>query len=137
MSEQIEHQGVVTEIGATGVVVKIMQTAACSACGARSSCMASESSEKFIEAQPLTEMQIGDEVQVRVARKLGFKAVLLAFVLPFLLLFGTVALLSLLTELNDGLIGTIALCTLLPYYLLVRLFRGKIEKQFVFYSEKK
>lgn len=136
MPEKIEHLGVVQSVSPTGVSIRIVQNAACSTCSASKMCMASESKEKIIEAQPLGDMQAGDEVRVVIERRLGFKAVLLAFVLPFAIVISIVALLSRFTPMNDGLIGTIALLALIPYYIVIALLKNKLKKQFVFYADK-
>ena len=136
MAEKIEHEGVVTKISPEGVQVLITQNSACSTCAAGSSCMAAERKEKIIDALPLNEMQVGDAVKVTVERRLGFKAVLLAFVIPFAIVITIVALLTKLTLLGDGLTGTIALATLIPYYIIIALMKDKLKKQFSFYAEK-
>ncbi len=136
MSEKIEHQGVVQSVNPTGVSIMIVQNAACTTCSASKMCMASESKEKIIEAQPLSDMQAGDEVRVVIERRLGFKAVLLAFVLPFLIVISVVALFSHFSSFNDGVIGTIALLALIPYYILIALLKDKLQKQFAFYADK-
>jgi len=136
MAEKIEHQGIVQSVDKQGVRVVIVQNAACSTCAAGSSCMAAERKEKIIDALPLDDLKEGDEVRVLIERRLGFKAVLLAFVLPFILVISLVALLSRLTDLGDAWAGTIALAALIPYYLVIAFFRDRIKKQFTFYAEK-
>lgn len=136
MAEKIEHQGIVQSVDKQGVRVMIVQNAACSTCAAGSSCMAAERKEKIIDALPLDDLKEGDEVRVLIERRLGFKAVLLAFVLPFILVISLVALLSRLTDLGDAWAGTIALAALIPYYLVIAFFRDRIKKQFTFYAEK-
>ena len=136
MAEKIEHQGIVQSVDKQGVRVMIVQNAACSTCAVGSSCMAAERKEKIIDALPLDDLKEGDEVRVLIERRLGFKAVLLAFVLPFILVISLVALLSRLTDLGDAWAGTIALAALIPYYLVIAFFRDRIKKQFTFYAEK-
>lgn len=136
MAEKIEHQGIVQSVGSGGVQVLIVQNDACSACAAGSTCMAADRKEKIIDAQPLNDMQVGDEVRVTIERRLGFKAVLLAFVIPFAIVITIVALLSEFSSLNDGIVGTIALIAMIPYYIVIALMKEKIKKQFSFYAEK-
>lgn len=136
MAEKIEHVGVVTMVSDEGVRVMITQNSACSTCAAGSSCMAAERKEKIIDALPLSDMQVGDNVIVTVERRLGFKAVLLAFVIPFVIVMITVALLTKYSTLNDGVTGTIALATLVPYYIIIALMKNRLKKQFSFYAEK-
>ena len=90
MAEQISHEGIVVRADSSvrpmRVTVQITQKAACSACKAKSMCTASETMVKEVEAEAMEPMQVGDAVEVMVRKQLGWKAVALAFVLPFLLL---------------------------------------------------
>ena len=117
------------------VRVEIVQQAACAACKAKSMCTASETKVKEIEARMLEPMQAGDRVIVALEKRLGWKAVLLAFVLPFCLLLGLVALLPRWID-NEALVGTIAIASLAPYYLVVKLFGKRLEKQYRFVARK-
>lgn len=133
MSQIIEHTGVIRQIEGNRVQVLITQNSACSACHAKSACMASDSAEKLIEAfSDDTSFKVGDEVMLYGQRALGFKAVLLAFVIPFLLILLALFVLRLFTD-NEALSGTIALATLVPYYIILSLFKDKLKSKFQFY----
>lgn len=135
MSELISHEGVVEQVTSGRVRVRIVQTAACAGCKAKSMCTASETMVKEVDADALEPLQVGDEVLVEVAKRLGWKAVLLAFVIPFcLLLFGVWAL-PYWVE-SEALVGTIAICSLAPYYLILRCFRNSFEAEFRFTARK-
>ena len=135
MSQDIQHQGVVVAVHAEGVQVHIEQTSACSACHAKSMCMASDKQDKYIDCLATEDLQVGDRVSVVVARKMGFRAVLLAFVLPFCLLMGLIALFDMWIA-DERISGTIALCSLIPYYGVLALCKNKMKKYFVFYAHK-
>lgn len=137
MKDTIEHNGIIRKIDGTQVQVLIVQSTACSACHARKACMASESSEKIVDAEAIeADMKIGDEVVVFGQRKLGMKAVLWAFVVPFLCVFATLYISGLLTH-SEAISGTISLGILIPYYLVLSLFKDKIKQQFQFYARKR
>lgn len=123
------------EIRGNLVLVEIVQQAACAACKAKSMCSASESKVKEIEAWILEPMTVGERVEVAVEKRLGWKAVLLAFVLPFCLLLGLVALLPRWID-NEAIVGTIAIVSLAPYYLILKLFNGRLEKEYKFVARK-
>ncbi|MBR1929536.1 MAG: SoxR reducing system RseC family protein [Paludibacteraceae bacterium] len=80
-------------------------------------------------------VNVGDEVVVEVESRLGWKAVLLAFLLPLLVMIVVLLLVS--RWYDDVVSGTAALCSLGVYYILLRLLGGrKIEREFVFVARK-
>ena len=117
------------------VRVQIVQQAACAACKAKSMCSASESKVKEIRAEMLEPMAVGERVEVAVQKRLGWKAVFLAFVLPFCLLMALVALLPRWID-SEAVVGTIAILSLAPYYLVLRLFNKRLEQQYRFVARK-
>ena len=136
MNGLIEHTGVVQAKGEGNVEVLITQSSACSSCHAKGACTAADKSEKLVEAIVLdNNIAVGDVVVVYGQRKLGMKAVLWAFVIPFVVLFVTLLLLQK-TELSEVLRGTISLATLIPYYVILSFFRESLKKEFCFYARK-
>ena len=93
MDELIRHEGIVLAVQDGKALVEIVQTSACSACKARGMCMSAESQEKRIDAVMLEPMAAGDRVEVMVAEKLAWKAVLLAYILPFVVMVAVIGLL--------------------------------------------
>ena len=68
MADIIKHRGIVEKIDGSHIVVRIVQTSACSACSAKGLCNASESKEKQIDVyevnpsyQPLLCKKVGQE----------------------------------------------------------------------------
>lgn len=116
-------------------VVRIAQTSACAACHAAKMCMASESREKRIEARMVEPMNVGDEVEVIVREQAGWLAVLLAYVLPFVLLVAAVAVFGQLGW-SEVQAGTAALLSVAVYYVILRMFRDKLQRQFTFWVRK-
>lgn len=116
-------------------VVRIAQTSACAACHAAKMCMASESREKRIEARMVEPMNVGDEVEVIVREQAGWLAVLLAYVLPFVLLVAAVAVLGQLGW-SEVQAGTAALLSVAVYFVILRMFRDKLQRQFTFWVRK-
>ncbi|MBQ0082143.1 MAG: SoxR reducing system RseC family protein [Paludibacteraceae bacterium] len=132
-NETIRHRGVIIAIKDGVAKVRIMQTSACAECHAKSACTVSDQKEKIIDAEMRhDDFSIGDEVYVIVQKNIGISAVLLAYVLPFVLIIVTMAILDNFID-NDLLTGTISLGMLLPYVLLLRVFRKKLNARFRFY----
>ena len=132
----IDHAGVIDRIEGDRARVRIMSESACASCHAKGACSAADQEEKYIDV-PLEEnnYQTGDAVRVEVSRNLGMKAVALGYVYPFLLLMAVlVGMLALgVPELKSGLF---ALLSLVPYYLLLYLFRNRIDSNFTFSLKK-
>ena len=132
----IDHLGIVDRIEGDVAHVKINSESACSACHAKGVCGAADQEEKFLDvALSGASYKTGEQVHVQVARRLGFKAVALGYFYPFLLLMGVLILLILIgvSELKAG---SLALLSILPYYLLLYLFRKRIESTFTFSIKK-
>ena len=137
MQNTIEHQGVIISIDGKIAHVKIEQTSACASCHVKSVCGASEKSEKIIDANLMdTSLKIGDQVTVIGQKSLGIQAVLLAYVLPFVLIIAILFFANIFTT-NELVIGTCALTSLIPYFIVLRLMRNKIQAKFQFYAIKK
>ena len=135
MEEGIRHNGIVERVEGDTAVVRIAQTSACAACHAAKMCMASESREKRIEARMVEPMNVGDEVEVIVREQAGWLAVLLAYVLPFVLLVAAVAVLGQLGW-SEEQAGTAALLSVAVYFVILRMFRDKLQRQFTFWVRK-
>ena len=136
MEELIRHTGVVTRINGELAHVTITQTSACSACKAQSLCMSSDSKQKEMDAIMLEPMQAGDQVEVEVRERLAWKAVLLAYIMPFIVMIAVIATLDLTTTLSEAVTGSISLGAIALYYLVLHMFRGRLQKQFVFTARK-
>ena len=132
----IDHAGVIDSIDGDRAHVRIMSESACASCHAKGACSAADQEEKFIDV-PLhgIQYQTGDPVRVEVSGNLGMKAVALGYVYPFLLLMAVlVGLLSFgVAELRAGIW---ALLSLVPYYLLLSLFKKRIDSNFTFSLKK-
>lgn len=137
MQNTIEHQGIILDIDNKIAHVKIEQTSACASCHIKSMCGASEKTEKIIDAH-ITDntLKIGDQVTIIGQKSLGMQAVILAYVLPFLLMVIVLFIINIFTT-NEILIGTCALASLIPYFIILRLMRNKIQAKFQFYAIKK
>ena len=136
MDELIRHEGIVLSINGEKAHVQIVQTSACSACKARSMCMSSESQNKEMDAIMLEPMKIGDKVEVEVHERLAWKAVLLAYILPFIVMLAIIAILDFATDWSEAVVGTLSLCGIALYYIGLSVFRNRLQKQFSFTARK-
>lgn len=134
----IKHDGIVIAVNGDGTVrVRIVQTSACASCKAKAMCASAESKEKEILAIGDGLLAVGDEAEVMVQQKIGWKAVLLAYILPFIVMMTVVAIGNGLLSIREEVIGTAALCAMGVYYIVLGFFKDKIQKDFSFTARKK
>jgi len=138
MSEKrISHEGVIASMSEDRVTVKITSYAACSSCHAKGACnMAGGEEEKLLHIPvPDPDFHIGEKVKVILAQSLGFRALFLGYVLPFLLVL-TMLLVMTAAGSNELVGGLASLMVLVPYYAGLKLMRRKVDNQFSFFVQK-
>lgn len=135
-SRSVQHDGVIVAVEGSRVKVLIESRSACSECHAKGVCGAGESKEKIIDAISAEALSNGDAVTVYMEARMGWKAVLYGFILPFIVLMGLLFILRSLGA-PEVVAAPAALAGLAPYYLILYLLRKRIEKEFVFKAEKK
>ena len=133
MANEIKHKGTVESIEGSWVKVKILQASACSSCSVKSYCHSSESKEKIIDVfAPGCTCSPGDEVMVVGATSIGLKAVVWAFVFPFILLLITLFLTMHYTQVDELMSALFSLVALISYYIVLYFFRDRFKKNFSF-----
>lgn len=136
MADIIKHRGIVENINGSHIQVRIVQTSACSACSIKGHCNASESKDKLIDVYDNNAAfyHKGQNVMVNGTTSMGMQAVILAFGVPFLVLF--IALYATIRITGDELTAAIAgLLALVPYYLIIYVCREKLSRKFFFTIE--
>ncbi len=135
-SNQIRHSGIVETMDGELVKVRIIQSSACAACKVSKHCNASDSKEKIVDAVNENSINVakGDKVVVVVSEENGFLAVLLSSVIPLIILLVALVLSMLITK-DEAISGIICLCGLVPYFLLIYLFKNKIREKLSFKLE--
>ena len=94
----------------------------------------SEEQEKLISlpTDPYADHQVGDVVKVCTKMSMGLKAVWISYVIPLMILM--ILILSLSSVIGNELVrGLVALGGVALYYLLVWVFRDRLNNEFVFY----
>ena len=137
MADIIKHRGIVEKIDGSHIVVRIVQTSACSACSAKGLCNASESKEKQIDVYEVNPAyRIGEEVILCGTTSMGMKAVFLAFGIPVFLLMAALFVTMRVTDGDALLSAIVALVAVVPYYAVLYLMKDKMNKTFSFVIEK-
>lgn len=144
MDNRIRHEGTVISISGNHVRVHILQASACASCKAASQCTASESKVKIIDVWTDTsaDFNVGDNVMVEIANRIGMMSVLVGFIAPICaVLFGVILTLILTGEgcifhidepYNQAVAAIAGLLMLLPYYIVLYILRNKIRKKISF-----
>lgn len=130
-------EGIVKAIHDEEVEVEITVSSACSECHAKTICMPSDHKQETVMAKKLYNetFEIGDKVQLVLKGSAGNKAVVLAYLLPFIVLM--VALLGTYAITKNELAGVVvSLILVIVYYFYLKKHNKKIEKEFVFYVKK-
>ena len=158
----IKHDGIVIAVNSDGTVrVRIVQTSACAACKAKAMCASAESAEKEMTVVLLGESapqksvdfsgtpqamrregerrdyKVGDTVEVMVQQKMGWKAVVLAYLLPFFVMLAVMLIGNAIWAVREEILGTVALCAMAVYYLVLGMFKDKLQREFSFTARKR
>ena len=84
----IAHEGVVKEVTGSTVKVSLLNVANCAACHAKAGCGVSAVDTKVVEVVDTTGSFIkGEQVKVSLEHRIGARALLLGYILPFVVLF--------------------------------------------------
>lgn len=133
MSKIATHKGKVVQLNGVNVSVMIESQSACAACHAKGMCTLSDKEDKIIDIKVSTDraanLSVGDEVMVAVSQQRGMQAVLLAYILPAIVV--VVSLVAWLKVVPEPWAIVLALAVLALYYILLYLFRNKLNSKFV------
>ena len=131
--DRIEHSGVVERVDSGRVFVEITSQSACGGCSARAACGMSEATRKVIEVrtQDAGLYAPGDRVVVAVTRHMGTTAVVLAYVVPFLVLICMVVA-ALAVGMSEGWAALAGLVSVVLYFGALWLGRRRIEEKIHF-----
>lgn len=130
-SLHILHDGIIERIEGKRIFVRISNKTACSSCHIKDTCGILDKKDKIIEVfNTETSHVVGEKVQVSVSQSLGFFAILLAYIVPFILI-----LITLLTGLffikRESIAGILSILILVPYYLVLYLVRDYLKKKVI------
>lgn len=126
-SEYLEHIGLVIDTKGGHLKIALIGSG-CSGCH-NSLCMLGSSKAKEIDlVSNENSLHVGDEVLVKVNPTSGYKAVMLLYIFPFVLM-----MLALFFVANagysEGMAGLVSLFVLLPYFFIIYLFKKSLAGQ--------
>ena len=132
-SNTIKHLGIVESIQGSHLSVRIVQTSACAACSAKGHCSSADSKDKIIDIidTAASSYQVGERVMVVGEMSMGMMAVVLAFIIPFVLLIFSLFLFMTLIG-NELYAALLSLAILIPYYFILWLNKTRLKQKFSF-----
>lgn len=131
-SKVFEHKGKVAEIGDNLVKIRMTVSEACGACSAKNICGSTSSQERILEITTQNnQFNVGEEVEVIIQQSKGFKAVMLGYLLPAILLI-LVLMVTLPYLNNETYSALLSLGSVSLYYFVLYLLKGKLKKAFSF-----
>lgn len=135
MSNKIRHCGIIHSVNNDSLQVRILQTSACAGCKVAGHCSASESKEKMIDVfGNFPESRVGQKVTIVASTQVGIRAVVLGFVLPFVIMVGVLLVLMRLTS-SEPLSALLSVVSLIPYYMLLYVCRDRLREKLSFTIE--
>lgn len=139
MSNVIRHKGVIEKITGEKICVRIISLTSCEGCNLAAHCHTAGNETKYVEAMArpgAAKWKVGDEVVVVSDERKAFWAVLLGYGFPLLVLLCCVLAVNALLG-NELLAALAGIVSVLSYYLLLHLFNGRIQQQYMFKIETK
>lgn len=137
-SEKVCKEGIVRKVQDDRLWVEVVVSSACGGCAAKSLCNISEKKNELVEAVNVTgeEFSVGETVRIQMVQKLANKAVVLGYLLPFVILVAGLFVCYALTQIEwvSVLVG-IGLTAL--YYVILKLMDKRLAKEFVLYVSRK
>jgi len=137
MEEKVCKEGIVRKIESDKVWVEIVVSSACGGCVAKNMCNISEKKNEIVEAKNITgeEFALGETVQIQMREHKAHQAVILGYLLPFIVLivglFGCYAITNI-----EWLSALVAFGLTALYYVVLKLFDKRLAKEFTLYVTK-
>ena len=131
-SKPSEHTGIINEVTKNSIVIHLIEKTNCDSCQTNHSCALSQRQDQIIEITTNDQAyKPGDKITIINEPNLGFKAVFIGYILPFLLIIITLLIATNLTQ-SETQAGLLSISILIPYYFCLYLFRKKLKKTFEF-----
>ena len=134
MAKIMEHEAVVVEVFAEQkrIDVQMVVSGACGSCKAKAVCGSSESQVRQVAAYTdHPELyNVGDKVVVSIEQIMGYKAIVLSYIVPLVVMLVSLALTH--SRYGDLVAGVAALGACALYFVVLAFFRKRLEKVIVF-----
>lgn len=130
-SINISHKGIIEKTDDSHLFVRIQRDEGCGNCSAQKKCAIGASSDTLITIPVRRDMTFsaGESCTIQMKRRAGVTAVLLAYLIPFILLISVLLIAYSITN-NETAAALISISCLAPYYFLLYLMRKTISRKF-------
>jgi len=135
-SDYIAHPGIVQSIEKDRIQVLILAESACISCKMKNMCSVADMKEKIIDASlsPGQSVKSGDKVNVVMEKSMGVKAIMIAYLLPFVVNFAALFVLTGL-GVEQGIAALASLASLALYYFILHKLKDRLANKFSFRVE--
>ncbi len=130
-NSEILHEGIVTGVEGDSVSILLTPGASCTGCRAEGSCSVYGNDVKLVKVKGKYFVNQGEKVMVSISESQGFKALLLGYILPLVIML-VFLVLCISLSVGELVSGLVAIGILVPYYLILFIFRRMIGRQFSF-----
>lgn len=136
-NNSINHTGIVQSVDGHEVTVKLTVQSACAACHAKSICGVSDSKDKIVKAAIVCDEQfeVGEKITVEMRQSLAMKAIVICYLLPFIVLITTFCVMSYFCQ-NELVNVLVTFAAVAAYFFFIWLFNHKIERNVTFIAVK-
>ena len=128
---EITHTGIITAIKNNIISVEIIQKEACSNCALKDAC--SQTTRQHIvdvECDNPKDYKIGQNIEVLISGRQAFIASMYGYIFPLILVIFSLFLCFIFTK-DEILSGLFSISILLPYYVLLWIFRNKLKENLI------
>ena len=127
----ISHEATVQSVDSDSVTVSLSPGVSCSGCQAERSCGMTDKSTRIIKVKGSFDLHTGEKVNVSIMKSQGYMALFLGYLLPLILVVATLIVFSV-QHAGELASGLASIGILIPYYIILWIFRRFIGKKFSF-----
>ena len=135
MSSKVTHEGIIEAIDNRHISVRIIQQGACASCKVAAHCNASDTKVKIVDVYAdSSHLTVGQKIVVSTSGSAVKNALLIGFLFPLFMIVFLIVFSKVLGK-TDDVAALLALGSLIPYYIIVWLFRNKIAQKITFHID--
>ena len=135
MSSKVTHEGIIEAIDNRHISVQIIQQGACASCKVAAHCNASDTKVKIVDVYAdSSHLTVGQKIVVSTSGSAVKNALLIGFLFPLFMIVFLIVFSKVLGK-TDDIAALLALGSLIPYYIIVWLFRNKIAQKITFHID--
>lgn len=133
MSSVLEHSATIESINGDIILANVANSSSCSNCRLQKNCGIFESKEKSITIYTRNPeiYTVGQKIMITIDESKGWTAVAFGYIIPLILVLTTLFVTNTITQ-DETASGIYSLMILIPYYLVLLLFKKNFAKKFDF-----